>query len=93
MVRESLLGSLNIQFVLQQLCLEYGAIQQTLLRVVNTTHCYNNDVTSTLIVASTSTWRPFYSSLTLLQDLHSHTHTHAREEPAQTFNSNFPALR
>lgn len=69
MVRESLLGSLNILFVLEQLFLTLVRVQQTVLRVVNITHCYISDITSTRCVASTSTWRPFYSS---------HTHTRSR---------------
>lgn len=46
-------------------------VQQTVLRVVNTTQCYISDITSTRSVASTSTWRPFYTR----SDRHSHTRT------------------
>jgi hypothetical protein len=87
MVRESLLGSLNISFVLEQLCLTCGV--STAKSTACCQHyalCYISDITSTLSVASTSTWRPFFSSLTLLQDRHSHTCTlHIHKRSAVTF--------
>jgi len=65
MARESLLGSPNIQFVLEQLYLTYYS-RSTAKELRDIVHSYISDIKSTRGFASTWTWRPFYGSLTLL---------------------------